>query len=331
MPYAVAHGGTNEYITMGDAVPLRFERTNPFSIVLWARWTANAVMILAGKMGDLNANRGYDVHTLTGGRWGINLNNDFVGGNWLGLRGQTVVNDGTWHHLAFCYGGGSNAASCDLYTDGALEQKTVFNDALSATILTPASFLVGARLEPGIALPLTGDWDELGVFSKKLSGTEVDNTRKFGVGKVSNLVGYWTGDGGIHPTIPDGSINSNNGTMTNMEADDIFARSQFVGSTAGPVVTNIVPNPGTTLTRSSPVQFDVLDDVGFAAVLVYVSFPGRATELVHDSLNFRFPYAASTRISISGGFRYVVRRTGGWPGDPTFVAHAIDSEGNQNA
>lgn len=330
MSYAVAHGGTNEYITMGDAAVLRFERTDSFSIMMWARWTANAVMILAGKMGDLTANRGYDVHTLTGGRWGINLNNNFTGGNWLGLRGQAVVNDGLWHHLAFCYGGGSNAASCDLYTDGVLETKTIFSDTLSATILTPAAFLVGARLEPSIALPLTADWDELGAFSKKLNSTEVNDIRRFGVGKVSNLVGYWTGDGGIHPTIPDGSTNSNNGTMTNMEAADIFVRNQFAGATAAPVVSNIVPAPG-GLSRFGPVQFDVTDDFGFAALLVYVSFPGRATELIHDSIQFHPKYASSSRTPISGGFRYVVRRDGAWPGNPSFVAYAIDTEGQVNA
>ena len=37
-----------------------------------------------------------------------------------------------------------------------------------------------------------------------------------------DLIGWWRmGDSATYPTIPDDSTNSNNGTMTNMSADDI--------------------------------------------------------------------------------------------------------------
>ncbi len=62
----------------------------------------------------------------------------------------------------------------------------------------------------------------------------------------SNLVGYWRmGDGATFPTIPDDSTNSNDGTMTNMEATDLVGGAPLlVFRTAA----NLLPiGPGPTV------------------------------------------------------------------------------------
>lgn len=100
-----------------------------------------------------------------------------------------------------------------------------------------------------------------------------------------------------------------------------------------PIVSDYDPPLGTPIWPYRPVKFSVTDDAGvFAAIVVYASFGGgRPTELVHDGTLFRHPYGSSVREVITNGFRYTIRRQGGWPTYPVFVAHAIDLGGNVNA
>lgn len=106
------------------------------------------------------------------------------------------------------------------------------------------------------------------------------------------------------------------------------------GDTGPPVVNNIVPAPGGTLGRQQVIQFDVTDDVGLRRALPMVQFPGLGIwELVHNGDAFADQYqnAACQRFAITGGFRYQVLRTGGWPSAPVFRPFVYDTGGNENA
>lgn len=107
------------------------------------------------------------------------------------------------------------------------------------------------------------------------------------------------------------------------------------GGGSEPTITNFVPPAGTSITPTTAIQFDVLDDeADFARIFVEVAFPDSTgiTEVVHDGEGFQGLYsAASSRGIITGGFRYTVRRSGGWPGTPSFRVFAIDHAGNEGA
>lgn len=105
----------------------------------------------------------------------------------------------------------------------------------------------------------------------------------------------------------------------------------FVRDSSAPVISNVIPTPGSTIPKYGPWQFDVTDDLGLAGVIVKVRFAGRPTETVFDVDAFEGFYSASSVSVIANGFRFVIRRTGGWPAPPTFFARAIDMQGNQNA
>jgi hypothetical protein len=79
------------------------------------------------------------------------------------------------------------------------------------------------------------------------------------------------------------------------------------------------------------LQFDVTDDSGaFRRVIVCAVLDG-VTEVVHDGSTFLGNYAGGScsRAAISGGFRFVVLRDGGWPASPTIRVFAIDQQGNE--
>jgi hypothetical protein len=101
--------------------------------------------------------------------------------------------------------------------------------------------------------------------------------------------------------------------------------------TTPPVVGNYNPVPGTPLSKTMPVSFDVTDDSGaFRVIFVVAFFPSTgATEVIHDGDRFRGAYAAtSARKTITNGFRYTVLPLNGWPAAPTIQTFAIDLAGN---
>jgi hypothetical protein len=97
-----------------------------------------------------------------------------------------------------------------------------------------------------------------------------------------------------------------------------------------PVVSNVTPASGSTIAADDSVQFDVTDAGGFHSLMVYVRFPdSEQYEVIHDGTQFVPRHQRdSSRTSISGGYRYVVSRFGGWPSAPQIKIQAIDSSGN---
>lgn len=99
-----------------------------------------------------------------------------------------------------------------------------------------------------------------------------------------------------------------------------------------PNVANVSPANGTTIGPGTSISLDVTDAFpGLLRVVLIAKFSA-AWELIHDGDSFGPLYSrASTRSSITGGFRFVISRTGGWPSTPTILPLASDFAGNENA
>lgn len=97
-----------------------------------------------------------------------------------------------------------------------------------------------------------------------------------------------------------------------------------------PTVTVVSPVEGSEITATTPLVVDVEDEQSLAIVLLYAEFPNRTgAEVVHNGTTFMAPYATnSSRVSIEDGFRYTLRRDGGWPGDVSLTAIPVDRGGN---
>lgn len=104
-----------------------------------------------------------------------------------------------------------------------------------------------------------------------------------------------------------------------------------VPDTTPPQVTNITPANGATIARAAAVEFDVTDDTGLAAVIVMVLYPDTGDyEVAHDGTTFAPRFVSkSTRTAISGGYRFKLVRTGGWPSAPTVRVKPIDTAANE--
>jgi hypothetical protein len=110
--------------------------------------------------------------------------------------------------------------------------------------------------------------------------------------------------------------------------------------TIPPVVDNYDPPQLSRIAPTDAVAFDVTDNLNeFHAIMITVFYPGTSSgtgkstwEIIHtgDAFAPRFGYGSS-RVPITNGYRYTVRRLGGWLSDTFQIfPFVVDGDGNQN-
>jgi hypothetical protein len=188
--------------------------------------------------------------------------------------GMPFVADGHWHHAAFVI----DSIMGRVYLDGTLVRTTAWEGSPGApTTTSPLRF--GVYLG-GNGLHFNGDLDEVAVWSRALTATEVNRMIPGTLtGAEPGLLGYWSLDEGAGQTTADKSPNGRNGTLQN--------GAQWVGSTAP-----LHPNPaaGTTL------WFDGVDDL---------------VQVAHDAALNAFPLTVAGWIKtaqVSGGYVAVANK-----------------------
>jgi len=110
----------------------------------------------------------------------------------------------------------------------------------------------------------------------------------------------------------------------------VVAPGSGPGDTVPPVVTLISPLDG-RIEPSTEVVLEVTDNTGLRRVLLAARFPSNGLEeLVHTGDRFTARFAqGSTRLAISGGWRYSLKRAGGWDRNLELDVYAIDTSGTE--
>ena len=111
---------------------------------------------------------------------------------------------------------------------------------------------------------------------------------------------------------------------------EFYSSAELLGviPSTPPTIGNFAPPVGTPLTRSASVAFDAVDDLLLRRVVVMVVL-GAEVFVAHDGDTFCGAFAGSDRAVIAGGWRYTIRRNGGWVDPPVFKLLAIDTFGNE--
>lgn len=175
--------GGNGKIAFGDN--FSFERTDSFSVSFWMKSTDTGDRALIG--------RGATVLAHTGKGWFIHQVNGLIyftlnsGGSYQANEFQTSqsavdVHDGSFHHVVVTYAGTSNEAGTKIYVDGTSRTLTTDANTLSATIVNAVNATIGAQSAD--ANPWTGAIDEVGIWTKVLSATEVTDLYNSGSGNA---------------------------------------------------------------------------------------------------------------------------------------------------
>ena len=212
--YSVSFDGTNDYVDIGNASDLNFT-TGSFSIAAWIKTSA------AG------SNDGIVCKDL---RWQFIMDSSnklhfalYDGTNNPAISSATSINTGEWTHVAAVRH--TSDDKLYVYVDGVLDGSAT--DSLTASIASSDTVDIGRRQDSGEFF--NGNIDEVSIWNKALSAGDISALYQAkgtsdlnDDGNSANLQGWWRmGDGDTFPTITDNSTNSNDGTMTNMDAVDI--------------------------------------------------------------------------------------------------------------
>ena len=216
--------GSSEYVTMGDVLNFDNANSEPFSLSVWFKTTSDGYILSKMDSGI----KGYGIYIDTSGDVNFYISNQSPAQ--IQVRSSTfAVDDGGWHHVCTTYDGASQDASgVTIYIDGSSVSTTTVDDTLgTATTATTAELNISGRSNGSVLF--NGKAGGVSIYNKELSGSENTDIYNSGIpgdlsllSSAANLVGWWRmGDRDSFPTLKDSSSGGNDGTMVNMEAEDI--------------------------------------------------------------------------------------------------------------
>lgn len=183
--FSLQMDGVDDYVNVANNSSLQLQQ---FTLSAWVKTTASgSYQGFIAKDGNSISTRNYWFGLTLGGA-GVGTSGSIVllahaGGvsNGLKLGGTTLVNDGSWHHVA-ATGDGSTAR---IYIDGKLENSTTYSGALYTG--TEAVYVGGG---PSGSYPYTGMIDDPRIYNRALSTNEISALYAYTPGPI----GYWKMD-----------------------------------------------------------------------------------------------------------------------------------------
>jgi hypothetical protein len=192
--------------------------TGARTIEAWIRTTANCDPNNGGKQkvicdyGAMSTGNRFTLNLLFGNKLRIE-----VGGS--GLMGQTVLNDGNWHHVGVSYDPSNSSAPFRLYVDGKLDT----TGSIPTTVNTSSSMPLRIGMRIDNTNMFEGDIDEVRCYEQVLSDSLIKAHYNEEFCKVPSRVkayyklseGTSSGNNSSKKTATDYSGNSNHGTLYN--------------------------------------------------------------------------------------------------------------------
>ncbi len=170
---AVSLGGGGTYVNIDGYKGIVADRTDPnnpfqqaFTVACWIKTTGNGEMISWGSSDGTGVGGQYMTWRIDGGT----VRAEHGNGN---LRGNTVVNDGEWHHVAktVVEGGNLRVPNCTLYVDG--RKDTIFSGSDNIYNVTEdADVAIGRRADQGDR-HFPGMIDDVRIYDRAMSREEI--------------------------------------------------------------------------------------------------------------------------------------------------------------
>lgn len=201
---SILFDGVDDFVTVNDDASLRVVTAN-HSLTFWMKTTDGSTQVLSEKRSNDEL-----------AAWVVSNKIRWAGPN--AFSSSTDVNDGNWKHIAFV----ADGSSAFIYVNGSLDATGSTKIQASAN---SSNYVFGARSNAAFAYQ--GNVDELAIFNYALSSSDVNTIYNSGIPTNLNdlstppITYFRCGDGDTFPTLTDNGSGSNDGTMTNMAADDI--------------------------------------------------------------------------------------------------------------
>jgi hypothetical protein len=218
--YSLEFDGTNDYIAVSNDSSIQFD-DDALTISLWIKPSdVNSDWDYIIGKGDLSS--GTQSYALYQKNTNGILRFELEGASGSRAETTTALINERWYHIACTY----DKIKTKIYIDGDLEAEASYSTAVGTNT---------ENLHIGIGQTTGNAWNgkisDLAMYNSTLTASQVKTiyngrepyNHKEGIA-VSNLVGWWRMGDGVEnhtgTTIYDMSLNSNNGTITNMALDD---------------------------------------------------------------------------------------------------------------
>ncbi len=172
---AYSFNGTNNYIQCLSPGPIG---SSPRTISFWAKTSllpsvhSNVVLSYGGDAGSFNYGDRIEISLNSNNRYGLVLS---LGGGIL-IR-EFNNNDNNWHHYTVVFDGGVGKTLSDfkMYADGNLLTNTTYLTGDSYEVNTSNNYPIQIGNLPNSSRYFNGDIDEVKIFNKAITDTEVLN------------------------------------------------------------------------------------------------------------------------------------------------------------
>lgn len=202
---AVEHDFAAEFSGNGDHVHVDgadFNLANAWTFEAWVQTTATGEQEIFSKAGDSWGAGGKQI--------GISSNTLFFNENGGStISGNTVINDGGWHHVAVSY----TAGALSMYVNGTLQTLSTSGAITLGADTAGHDVHIGAQSGNGTN-SFDGKINDVRVWDDVRTGTEITNNydRQLN-GDEANLKAYWTFNEGDGTVAHDSSGNNYDGTL----------------------------------------------------------------------------------------------------------------------
>lgn len=193
---ALQFNGATQYVNFTNTSLASFERTEAHSYEFWIK-TATIPSTYGNILGRYDATnvRGFTIYIDNLPKV-VFLEANAVS-NYLQVRtSATNVVNGSWHHIIVTYDGSSSSAGVKIYIDGVSQTVDVPKDNLGGTSITAESFKIGKDSANNY---FTGNLDEVTIYNKVLSQSDVSYRYNSGLGTENSLAVFQSGYYSIQP------------------------------------------------------------------------------------------------------------------------------------
>jgi hypothetical protein len=166
--------GVAAYIGFSNV--LNFDGSAPFSFSWWVKLNSTSYNVNFGKFAG--GFYGYEIAN-SGGNIRLYMAS---GSGTLDLTSNCGVTSGNWFHIVLTYDGSKTASGVKFYSNGILKTNNApATNNLTGSIATTGNLSIGCRT--GGSFFVNGVMDEIGVWDKVLTATEVTELYNSGNGK----------------------------------------------------------------------------------------------------------------------------------------------------
>lgn len=171
--------GVNDYVSMGNV--LDFDGSTPFSISLWSYPTSlNSYRVMISKIARSPKFEGWTLQT-NGNKIRLFISSDYTTNNYIDITSITSLTLNSWQHIVLTYDGNKNTSGINMYLNSTNISFTTALNALTGSVSNSDILNIGSNT--GSSSFYNGVIDEVSIFSKVLSPTEVTELYNGGVGK----------------------------------------------------------------------------------------------------------------------------------------------------